>query len=67
MEAHRVLTVSEAADYCAIPEYAVQAWINRKQLVVCWLPTGNQRFRLIDVIAALEASKKREVTKSTDI
>lgn len=67
IDLYRVLTLREAADYCAVPEFEVHSWISNKQLVVCWLPTGNQRFRLIDVIAALEASKKREAIISTRV
>jgi hypothetical protein len=58
-----MLTFNDVANYCAIPEYTVQAWINQKQLVVCWLTTGKQRYRLIDVIAAHEAHKKRMALK----
>lgn len=50
-----LLTLQDVADYCDVPEMVVHRWISKRRLVVCFTASGEHRFRMIDVRAALDA------------
>ena len=53
-----LMTLQDVADYCDVPEMVVHRWISKRRLVVCFTASGEHRFRMIDVRAALEAHHK---------
>lgn len=60
-----LLTLEEVAAHCDVPEMVVHRWIMKNQLAVCFLESGEKRFRMIDVKYAMERHKNRPTTDTT--
>jgi len=60
-----LMTLEEVAAYCDVPEMVVHRWIMKNQLAVCFLESGEKRFRLIDVKYAFERHSNRPSTDTT--